>query len=126
MAGILLDTHIFLWLTANDPRLSAKAREMIEAEGTVFVSAASIWEIAIKVRLGKLKVDPADVIGEIEANGFIELPVYARHAKEVARLPMHHGDPFDRLLVGQAISEQMQFLKADPHLGAYSALVISV
>jgi PIN domain nuclease of toxin-antitoxin system len=126
MAGILLDTHIFLWLTANDPRLSAKAREMIEAEGTVFVSAASIWEIAIKVRLGKLKVDPADVIGEIEANGFIELPVYARHAKEVARLPMHHGDPFDRLLVGQAISEQMQFLTADPHLGAYSALVISV
>jgi PIN domain nuclease of toxin-antitoxin system len=124
MAGILLDTHIFLWLTANDPRLSAKAREMIEGESSVFVSAASIWEIAIKVRLGKLKGDPADLIGEMQANGFLELPIYARHAKEVASLPLHHGDPFDRLLIGQAISEQLRLLTADPHLAPYSKLVV--
>ena len=126
MAAILLDTHIFLWLTTNDPRLAPHARTAIEGAERIFVSAATIWEIAIKVRLGKLKGDPADLIEEVQANGFVELPVYAQHAKEVAKLPLYHGDPFDRLLVAQAISEQLRLLTADPHLTAYSDLVVLV
>jgi PIN domain nuclease of toxin-antitoxin system len=123
---ILLDTHVFLWLTTDDPRLNLHARVTIDEAESIFISAATIWEVAIKVRLGKLKTNPADLIGEIQANGFAELPMYARHAKEVAKLPLHHGDPFDRLLVGQAISEQLRLLTADTHLTVYSDLVISV
>lgn len=126
MEAILLDTHIFLWLTTNDPRLSAPARSLIEGSDAVFISAASIWEIAIKVRVGKLKADPAEMIDEIHANGFTELPIYARHVKGVAELPLHHGDPFDRLLVAQAISEQLRLLTPDALLGQYSEAVVTI
>lgn len=121
---ILLDTHIFLWLTTDDPRLGRRARAMIENAKAVFVSAASIWEVSIKVRLGKLKTDPASLMEEMQWNGFMELPVTALHAKEVADLLWHHGDPFDRLLVAQAIAEQLRLLTADLHLTDYSDLVV--
>ncbi len=123
---LLLDTHIFLWLTSDDPRLTLTAREVIDSADSVVISAASMWEIAIKVRLGKLTGDLDELIAEIRRNGFAELPVFARHAKAVSILPMLHGDPFDRLLVGQAISEQLQLLTADPLLKPYSELVIQV
>jgi len=89
----------------------------------VLISAASMWEIAIKVRLGKLTGDFDELSAEIDRNGFEELPVRTRHAKQVASLPMYHGDPFDRLLVGQAIAEQVRLLTADLHLKQYSELV---
>lgn len=120
---LLLDTQLFLWLARGSPRLSAQAKEMIENADKVYVSSASIWEIAIKVALKKLDADPDQLIHEIGANGFEELPVLARHAKGVATLPHFHGDPFDRLLVAQAISETMRLLTADVQLAAYSELV---
>jgi PIN domain nuclease of toxin-antitoxin system len=123
---LLLDTHIFLWLTDGNPRLSNHAKALIDGAEAVFVSSATIWEIAIKVRLGKLKADPEQLIAEIWSNGFEELPVVSRHAKAIAKLPRHHGDPFDLLLVAQAITEPMRLLTADPLLAAYSELVVTV
>ena len=92
----------------------------------VFVSSASIWETAIKVRLGKMDGSPAQLAAEIEASGFQELPVWSRHALLVADLPMHHSDPFDRLLFAQAMSEPLHLLTADAQLKPYSDLVICV
>jgi|HubBroStandDraft_6_1064221.scaffolds.fasta_scaffold840083_3 PIN domain nuclease of toxin-antitoxin system len=120
---LLLDTPIFLWLMNGSRRLSRPAKALIESADTVFVSSATIWEIALKVQLGKLTADLDEVIEQIDANGFAELSIYARHAKEVAKLPRHHGDPFDRLLIAQAISETMRLLTSDAHLTAYSELV---
>jgi PIN domain nuclease of toxin-antitoxin system len=120
---LLLDTHLFLWLARGSPRLSTQTKETIENADTVYVSSASIWEIAIKVALKKLDADPDQLIEEIEANGFEELPVLAKHAKGVAKLPHFHGDPFDRILVAQAISETMRLLTVDKHLAPYSELV---
>ena len=96
---------------------------MILAADTALVSAVSIWEAAIKSALGKLRVDPAILVAEIAGSGFIELPVLARHAAAVSNLPMHHKDPFDRLLIAQALSEPARLLTADAMLAAYSELV---
>lgn len=122
---ILLDTDVFLWLLAGSPRFNAQARAWIDGADRVLVSSASVWEIAIKVSQGKLSVNPDEVIAEIAAKGCEELPVYARHAKGVIALPRHHGDPFDRLLVAQAVTEATRFLTADAHLAAYSDLVVT-
>ena len=122
----LLDTHVLLWLVAGNSRLTPDARKLITGAERVFVSAATIWEISIKVRLGKLKVDPDELIEEMEKNGFEELPVLARHAKEVAKLPLHHGDPFDRMLIAQATSEILCLVTNDANLPSYSGLVIMV
>lgn len=120
---LLLDTHIFLWLTAGDPRLNPRALRMIAEADKVFLSSASIWEISIKVGQGKLDADPDQLLHEMEENGFEELPVYGRHAKGVAVLPRHHGDPFDRLLIAQAIADTLRLLTADSQLVPYSELV---
>ena len=87
------------------------------------MSAASIWEIAIKVRLGKIEGDPQQLVQAITDSGFSELPVGARHAAHVAKLPLHHGDPFDRLLLAQAITEPLRLLTVDPVLAQYTELV---
>jgi PIN domain nuclease of toxin-antitoxin system len=120
---LLLDTHIFLWTVSDDPRLRPGARHLIEQADEVYVSAASIWEIAIKVRLGKLEADPERLVDAVADSGFIELPVSARHGAVVAGLPLHHNDPFDRLLIAQAISGPMYLLTADALLPPYSDLV---
>lgn len=121
---LLLDTHIFLWAVSGAPRLRAAARQLIESAEVVHVSAASIWEVAIKARLGKIQADPDALVEAIAASGFVELPVRARHASEVAALPAHHHDPFDRLLLAQALVEPLHLLTADPVLPAYSDLVL--
>lgn len=123
---LLLDTHIFLWAVADSTLLRSSARRWIESADEVFVSAASIWEIAIKARLGKIDADPDELEAAIAASGFSELPVRARHAKGVVALPLHHADPFDRLLVAQAIAEPMWLLTADAALAPYSELVLMV
>jgi PIN domain nuclease of toxin-antitoxin system len=120
---LLLDTHIFLWLTADSPLLNSHARSLIVDASSVYVSSVTIWEAAIKTRIGKLTVDLDDLLLEIEKCGFQDLPVLGRHAAGVARLPLLHRDPFDRLLVAQAISETMRLLTADARLAAYSELV---
>lgn len=89
----------------------------------MFVSSASIWEIAIKAGLGRIDADPDVLVPAIEASGFFELPVTSAHAARVAHVPMHHADPFDRLLVAQATSEPMHLLTADRALVKYSELV---
>jgi PIN domain nuclease of toxin-antitoxin system len=123
---ILLDTHIFLWLVSGSRQLTSQAKEWIEGADKVFISSASIWEVAVKVRLGKLNADPEELIEEMAKNGFEELPVFARHAKAVAKLPLHHTDPFDRLLIAQAIAEPLRLLTADTGLSPYSPLVLIV
>lgn len=120
---LLLDTHVFLWAIAGSPQLKARDRKVIQDAEVVCVSAVSIWEIAIKARLGKLDADPAAVAAAIESSGFVELPVRATHAAKVFELPMIHNDPFDRLLVAQALTEPLRLLTRDPMLAGYSDLV---
>ena len=122
MSRILLDTQILLWALAGDRRLPKEARKVIEASD-VFVSAASIWEVAIKVAIGKLKADAAAVRDALEPSGFEELPVTGAHAAHVASLPFHHRDPFDRLLVAQSELEPMMLVTADAQLGVYGGFV---
>lgn len=123
---LLLDTHVFLWVVAGSARLTSSARQTILSADEVHVSAASIWEISIKSSLGKLDADPLALSAAIEASGFRELPIRAAHAARVARLPHHHQDPFDRLLVAQAYTEPLRLLTADAALMAYGDLVIHV
>jgi PIN domain nuclease of toxin-antitoxin system len=123
---LLLDTHIFLWAVGGSSSLKPAARRIIEAADQVYVSAASIWEIAIKARLGKIEAIAADLVNAIDTSGFLELPVRATHAAGVADLALHHTDPFDRLLIAQAITEPLKFLTVDPIFAKYSDLVVLV
>ena len=123
---LLLDTQIFCWSFYEPERLSRGAFKAMRGAEKVFVSSASIWEVAIKVRLGKMNADPLELFQQIEANGFEELPVWSKHALLVANLPLHHADPFDRLLIVQAISEPLHLLTVDAQLKPYSELVILV
>ena len=123
---LLLDTHIVLWALAGHRRLSADAKRLISSADAVYVSAASVWEIAIKQRLGKVEVVPAELLAGIDAAGFLELPVRAVHAARVAELELLHADPFDRLLVAQAIAEPLTLLTADAKLQRYTDLVTVV
>jgi PIN domain nuclease of toxin-antitoxin system len=121
--NLLLDTHVFIWAVDDDPKLSATAWSTIEEADAVFVSSASIWEATIKYQLGKLKVAPERLVDAVAGSGFLELPIRLRHAAAVARLPPIHRDPFDRLLLAQAISEPLHFLTTDDQLTQYSELV---
>lgn len=123
---LLLDTHILLWLMANDRRLTQAARGTMQRAAEVYVSTASIWEIAIKWQLGKIEEDPELVTSRLEPAGLRELAVTNAHALATARLPLLHRDPFDRLLVAQAEAEDMRLLTADPRLEGYSERVIRV
>lgn len=115
---LLLDTHIFLWWRQDSPRLNAEARAAIATAEAVFISAASAWEAAIKVSLGRLKL-PEPFAAGAEASGFDPLPITFAHAEAVAGLPTHHRDPFDRLLVAQAQVEALTLVSADRELGVY-------
>jgi PIN domain nuclease of toxin-antitoxin system len=120
---LLLDTHVFLWAVTANRQLKARTRAYLAGAEAVYVSAASIWEIAIKARLGKIEGDPAALAQAIESSGFLELAVTARHAAAVAKLPLHHADPFDRLLLAQAFTEPLRFVTADHALAAYGGAV---
>lgn len=123
---LLLDTQIFVWATIGDRRLGPKAREFLSNAAQIYVSVASIWEIAIKARLGKIDADPRRMVDAIGESGFLELPVSALHAAGVERLPPHHGDPFDRLLVAQALAEPLRLVTVDRMLEQYTDLVIRI
>ena len=123
---LLLDTQIFLWYLADSKRLVPRARTAISGADRVFVSAASIWEAAIKTALGKLTVVLDDLVAGIAASGFSELPITALHAARVAALPDHHRDPFDRMLIAQALHEPLHLLTADAALRRYSELIVTV
>jgi PIN domain nuclease of toxin-antitoxin system len=123
---ILLDTHVFCWWYYEPERLSRKGFKMVKEASEVFVSSATVWEIAIKARLGKINADPHELFRQIEVNDFQELPVLSRHALLVAGLPLLHADPFDRLLIAQAISEPLHLVTVDTQLAQYSELVIEI
>jgi len=120
---LLLDTHLFIWWLENDKQLSKKARSLISEAVEVYISSVSIWEAVIKIQLGKLDVDVNDLVGAIESEGFIELPVRAQHAALIKELPLIHRDPFDRMLVAQAIYEPLRLLTSDKILKQYSELI---
>ena len=122
---VLLHTHIYIWAVMDSPKLNQKARMIIEEASEVYVSAASIWEIAIKSRLGKIEADTDEMDRAIDSSGFIELPVTSLHAARVAKLANDndHKDPFDRLLVAQSMVEPLVLLTADPKLSSYGGLV---
>ena len=120
---LLLDTHALIWWLLGDDALSATARHVIADPGNEsFVSAASAWEVATKYRIGKLPeaaVFAADVARIVAAHGFTELPISIRHGQIAGSLPGIHKDPFDRILVAQAITEDMAIVSRDAVLGAY-------
>jgi PIN domain nuclease of toxin-antitoxin system len=119
----LLDTHVFLWLATDDPQLTEAAREIfIDNDQECFLSAASVWEMAIKSSLGKLVLATSVshlVRGGLE-RGLRLLDVTASHAYLIERLPFHHRDPFDRILVAQAMHEGMSLVSRDGQLDAYA------
>ena len=119
---ILLDTQLVLWALSGHKRLPREARRLID-RSEVFVSAASIWEVAIKSSLGKLDADPAAVNEALAPSGFEELGVSGEHAAYVGQLPPHHRDPFDRLLVAQSTLEALVFVTTDGQLAPYGGLV---
>lgn len=126
---LLLDTHVLLWALISPDKIADASRSMIQTpENEVLFSAASIWEIAIKVRLDRLRpaVNPIEISKAAIESGFVELPVRSDAAARAADLPMHHRDPFDRLLIGQALAEPARFLTADRALLAYSDIVTLV
>ena len=120
---LLLDTHAFLWWLDGGRRLSRRARSAIASgRNDCFVSVASAWEIAIKVSLGALRIEGAldrFLPEQLAANSFQALPIDLRHTAAVATLPFHHRDPFDRLLVAQALEEELRIVTADPIFAKY-------
>jgi PIN domain nuclease of toxin-antitoxin system len=119
---VLLDTHLLLWALGSPLKLSADTRKLVDTS-EVYVSAASIWEISIKAATGKLKADAAEILAAIQPAGLSLLAITGDHAARVARLPAHHKDPFDRILVAQAFTEPMILLTNDKGLEPYGDLV---
>ena len=116
--NLLLDTHVLIWWDEGR-RLSGAARRAIEAADSVYVSAASAWEVAIKIGLGRLR--PARTVEEAaDESGFLELPITFHHSQRVSGLPAHHRDPFDRLLVAQAEVEGLTLVTRDPVFERYA------
>jgi PIN domain nuclease of toxin-antitoxin system len=116
-----------LWWLSGDKRLPREADALIgDPENEVYVSAASIWEVAIKTALGRISGDPAVIAAAVPQSGLSELPVTGRHAAQVSKLPMHHRDPFDRLLIAQSLLEPMRLLTGDAALARYGETVLLV
>lgn len=115
----MLDTHVFLWWLADDPRLPAKISKAIaDSRSQVFVSAVVIWEISIKKALGKLQC-PDNIEEAIRVNGFHSLDITISHALELQKLPIHHNDPFDRMLIAQAQFEKLTIATHDSQIKKY-------
>jgi len=126
---LLLDTHIALWAIRDHPRLPQKARDLIaDPTNAITVSAASIWEISIRHSLGRgnMPLSGADALLYFQRSGYVLLGVSAQHAAAVEQLPAHHGDPFDRMLVAQALLEPLRLLTHDKTLARYSDSIILV
>jgi PIN domain nuclease of toxin-antitoxin system len=122
---LLLDTHVVIWWLARDPRIGDSARDAIKAaDNAVFVSVITGFEIATKKKIGKLDA-PDDLSERLQAKGFEELPVTLAHGLEAGQLPLHHKDPFDRLLIAQARCEDLTLVTADQMLGEYDVKTLS-
>jgi PIN domain nuclease of toxin-antitoxin system len=120
----LLDTHVVLWWLDDAPQLSRRHRDIVsDTDNICFVSSATVWEISIKKSLGKLSI-PDDYLDILESQGIFELSVSWVHAAGVAKLPLHHRDPFDRMLVSQALNENLTILTVDNRLKVYGAVIL--
>lgn len=122
MSTFLLDTHAFIWLTENDSNLSDNLRITIDAADLVYLSIASLWEIAIKLKLGKLSLQQSyETIGAaIDTSDILILPISFADTVQVRNLPLHHNDPFDRMLISQAINHSLTVISTDKKFDAYS------
>lgn len=121
---LLIDTHVLLWWLAGPAGLSPDAAVAIRSrDNDIFVSVASLWEIAIKQSSGKLKVD-VDVRECMREQNFDELPILGHHAEAILALPRHHGDPFDRMLVAQALCEGLTLVTYDREMTAYDVPIL--
>jgi PIN domain nuclease of toxin-antitoxin system len=120
--SLLLDTHIVLWWLADDPTLAEDIKERLDREADVHVSSASVWEVAIKQALGKL--EPPDLPEQVRDSGFRLLNITADHGIAAGRLPMHHRDPFDRVLIAQAQLEGLTLVSRDSHVQKYDIDVL--
>ena len=123
MTGLLLDTHVLLWWLEDSPELSDDLKNQIDTELDVYVSAATVWELSIKSATGKLKL-PDDLTGLIERSGLSDLPIRMTHADLAGRLPAIHRDPFDRMLVAQALVEKLTIVTRDGLIHQYEAPTI--
>ncbi len=123
MTALLLDTEALIWWDANDPRLGGKARTAIQDAAEVYVSAASAWEIIIKSAIGKLRTTrhPAKAVAD---GGFLELPITFEHAEAVKALPLHHTDPFDRLIIAAASVERCIIVTSDEKFRSYDVELV--
>jgi PIN domain nuclease of toxin-antitoxin system len=127
--NLLLDTHVALWAITDSPKLPKKAREMIESsKSSVWISAATVWEIAIKHSLGRgdMPVSSQDALRYFRESGYRFLPVEPEHAAGVEELAAHHADPFDRILVAQALVEPMRLITHDPMVARYSDTIVHI
>ncbi len=125
---VLLDTHVFLWAIREDERLSSKAREIfIAGRNELFLSVASVWEILLKVQVGKIRFEEPAVgclKRQIFKNNIRMLPILIDHVAHLESLPLHHRDPFDRILVAQCMEGSLSLLSADPLMRRYSVPVM--
>ena len=126
MTRFLLDTNVVIWLSKDEPRISHIKSLLLSEEIDVFISAVSWWEIAIKVRTGKLAVDPEQLRYYAEIHAFDELPVTSMYTKAYLELPGFHKDPFDHMLLAQAITSPMRLITGDAILAEYSSLVMVI
>lgn len=118
---LLLDTHVLLWWLTDDSALGEKAKAQIaKLDNAIMVSAASLWEIAVKQGLGKIEADIAEIEKEIAQQNLVRLGIEADHLIELISLPNHHRDPFDRMLIAQARAEDLQLMTADQQIAGYS------
>ena len=127
--NLLLDTHVALWAIADSPKLPLKARELIASPRTnVWISTASIWEIAIKYSLGRgdMPISGQAALRYFLESGYRQLPIEAEHAVAIEDLPAHHSDPFDRILVAQALVEPMRLMTHDATVALYSDTIIKI
>jgi PIN domain nuclease of toxin-antitoxin system len=122
--GLLLDTHVVLWWLADDPTLDERFKERLDHEPDVYVSSATIWEVAIKQAIGKL--EPSELPEEVRDSGFRPLPISRNHAIAAGRLPMLHRDPFDRMLIGQAKAEGLTLATRDANIQKYDVETLAV
>jgi len=121
----LLDTHTFLWFITDDKQLSRRAKKAIEnPDADKFVSIASLWEMAIKISIGKMELDfPfAELVRHLDINAFELLPISFTHALELSTLTRHHGDPFDRMIICQALTEGLTVIGKDANFPSYQGL----
>ena len=121
--SLLLDTHVVLWWLTGDPTLSGDIKTRLDHDPDVYVSAATVWEVAIKQAAGKLTA-PADLPERIRGSGFAELAINSEHAIAAGRLPLIHRDPFDRMLVAQAQCEDFALVTRDPECQKYEVSVL--